>query len=121
MNACYKILETKLRSYTHIIFSTCYLNPIDQKEEIEEDLKERGVKGKILFDLLLSHGNNPDRYYEASFDGEKINEESLKVAKSISKTIKSLSMNFYREQKQSFDSSILSTAQKFLIKSGRLL
>ena len=121
MNAIYKILETKLKSYTHIIFSLSYINPIDQKESIEEDLKKRGVKGKILFDLLLSHGNNPDRFYEASFDGEKILENSLKEAKSISKKIKSLSTNFYREQKQSFDSSVLSTAQKFLIKSGRLL
>ena len=121
MNASYKILETKLKSYTHIIFSISYLNPIDQKEAIEKDLEKRGVKGKILFDLLLSHGNNPDRFYEASFNGEKINEDSLKVAKSISKTIKSLSMNFYREQNQCLESSILSTAQKFLIKRGRLL
>jgi len=41
MNASYKILETKLKSYPHIIFSISYLNPIDQKEEIEEDLKKK--------------------------------------------------------------------------------
>jgi len=121
MNACYKILETKLKSYTHIIFSISYMNPIDQKEEIEEDLKKIGVSGKILFDLLLSHGNNPDRFYEASFDGEKINEDSLKAARSISKTIKRLSMGFYREQNHCLENSILSKAQKFLIKSGRLI
>jgi hypothetical protein len=79
------------------------------------------VKGKILFDLLLSHGNNPDRFYEASFDGEKINEDSLRSAKSVSKTIKKLSMGFYREQNQLLENSILSSAQKFLIKRDRLI
>ena len=121
MNACYIILETKLRSCTHIIFSISYLNPIDQKEAIEEDLKKRGVKGKVLFDLLLSHGNNPDRFYEASFDGEKINEDSFKVAKSISKTIKRLSRSFYREQYRFLENSVLSKAQKFLIRRSQLI
>jgi len=79
------------------------------------------VKGKILFDLLLSHGNNPDRFYEASFDGEKINEESLKAAKSISKTIKRLSMGFYQEQNGFLENSVLSKAQKFLIKKGQFI
>jgi len=121
MNTIYKIIETKLKSYTYIVFSLSYMNPIDQKEEIEEDLKKRGVKGKIIFDLLLSHGNNPDRFYEASFDGEKIDEDSLKAAKSISKTIKRLSTSFYREQNQYLEGSILSTVQKFLVKRGRLI
>ena len=121
MNACYIILETKLRSCTHIIFSVSYLNPIDQKEAIEEDLRKRGVKGKILFDLLLSHGNNPDRFYEALFDGEKIDEDSLKAARSISKTIKRLSRSFYRDQNRCLESSVLSKAQKFLIRKGQLI
>ncbi len=121
MNACYKILETKLKSHTHIIFSISYLNPMDQKEAIEEDLKKSGAKGKVIFDLLLSHGNNPDRFYEASFDGEKINEDSLKAANSISKTIKKLSGNFYREQNQCLENSVLSKAQKFLLKRGQLI
>ena len=121
MNSYYKIIETKLKSYTHIILSISYLNPLDQKDAIEEDLKKRGVKGKILFDLLLSHGNNPDRFYEASFDGEKINEDSLKAAKSISKTIKRLSMSFYREQNRFLESSVLSKTQKFLIRKGQLI
>jgi len=94
---------------------------MDQKETIEKDLKKRGVKGKIIFDLLLSHGNNPDRFYEASFDGEKINEESLKAANSISKTIKKISGKFYREQDQCLENSVLSKAQKFLIKRGQLI
>ena len=121
MNIYYKIFETKLKSYTHIIFSLSYINPIDQKEAIEEDLKKKRVKGEILFDLLLSHGNNPDRFYEAYFDGEKINKNGLRTVKSIPKTIKKISLEFYHKQGQILECSVLSKAQKFLIKRKQLI
>ncbi len=116
MNAYYKILNTSIARYRCIVFATSYVNPMDQKDALEKDLMRIGIKGKILFDLLLSHGNNQDRYFEAFFNGEKINEESLKSTKSVSKKIKKLSSDFFLAKQHYLDNSVLSRAQKFLIR-----
>lgn len=121
MNSYYKIIKTTEEPYPYIVFSTSYLNPMDQKETLEKDLRKIGVNGKILFDLLLSHGNTPDRFFEAFFNGEKISEESLKSTESISKKIKEISVDFYHSQQQFLENSVLSKTQKFLIKRKKLL
>jgi hypothetical protein len=94
---------------------------MDQKEALEKDLRQIGVNGKILFDLLLSHGNTPDRFFEAVFNGEKISEESLKNIEAISKKIKKISLDFYYSQQHFLENSVLSKAQKFLIRRKKLL
>ena len=121
MNSCYKIIKTSIELYPCIVFSTSYINPMDQKDAIEKDLRKIGVKGKILFDLLLSHGNIPDRFFEAIFDGDEISEDSLKSIESISEKIKEISSDFYHSQHDYLENSVLSKAQKFLIKKKALL
>ncbi|MGB5158845.1 MAG: type II toxin-antitoxin system RnlB family antitoxin [Desulfobacterales bacterium] len=120
MSACYKIVKTPDTVYPYIVFATSYLNPLDQKEAIEKDLSRIGVKGKILFDLLLSHGNTPDRFFEAFFNGEKINETSIKNAGIISDLIREISLEFYHKQPQYLENSVLTKAQKFFIKRKKL-
>ena len=121
MNPCYKIIKTSLEIYPYIVFSTCYMNPLDHKEVLEKNLQEIGAKGKILFDLLLSHGNTPDRFYEAFFNGKKINGKSLISTESISKKVKEISIDFYHSQQHFLENSVLSKAQKFLIRRKKLL
>ena len=121
MTPCYKIIETSCEIYPCIVFSINYINPMDQKAFIEKDLKQIGIKGEILFDLLLSHGNTPDRFFEASFNGEEIREESLKQLPSISENIKKISQAFYNSQQDFVENSVLTRAQKFLVKKKALL
>ena len=121
MNSCYKIIQTSIDPYPYIIFSTSYLNPMDQREALEKDLKQIGVNGKILFDLLLSHGNTPDRFCEANLNGDKISEESLKSTEAISKKIKEISIDFYHSQQHFLENSVLSKSQKFLIRRKKFL
>lgn len=90
---------------------------MDQKGAIEKDLREIGAKGKILFDLLLSHGNTPDRFFEAMFDGHELIEDSLKSVASIPEKIKEISSDFYYSRQNYLENSVLSRAQKFLIKN----
>jgi len=118
MNSFYKIIKTSIDFYPCIVFSTSYMNPMDQKDEIEKDLREIGVKGRILFDLLLSHGNTPDRFFEAIFDGAKISEDSLKSIELLSEKIKGISSDFYHSQQDCIENSVLSKVEKFLIRKG---
>jgi hypothetical protein len=120
MAGLFKIIETLQESYLCIVFSTSYINPMDQKECIERDLRENGIKGKMLFDLLLSHGNTPDRFFEAFFNGQEINEETLKRLASISENIRRLSLDFYKSQRDLVENSVLTRAQKFLVRKKAL-
>lgn len=116
MNKTYHIEKINTGSYPYIIFSTSYVSPMDQLETLENDLKKIGVVGNILFDLLLSHGNTPDRFYEVLFNGKQIDINSLKKVESISDNIKQISTDFYHNHVHFLKSSILSNPQKFLIR-----
>lgn len=116
MSKTYHMEKISAGSYPCIIFSTSYISPMDQLETVEDDLKKIGVVGNILFDLLLSHGNTPDRFYEALFNGKKIDINSLKRVESISENIKQICTDFYHNHVHFLKNSILSSPQKFLIK-----
>ena len=116
MDSHYEIKGTTVEVYSYIVFSTSYLNPMDYKEAIEKDLKRIGVKGKILFDLLLSHGNTPDRFFEVYFDGKEINEETLRSVEEITDSIKKFTYDFHRNRPHFIENSVLSNAQKFLLR-----
>lgn len=90
---------------------------MDQKVDIEKELERKGVKGKILFDLLLSHGNTPDRFFEAIFNGSEILEDSIKSVVTIPDKIKDIATDFYYRKQEYLGSSVLSNAQRFLIKN----
>lgn len=121
MSSCYKIIKTSSKIYPFIVFATSYVNPMDQKDALEKDLKQMGVRGKFLFDLLLSHGNTPDRFFEAIFNGEEIKEDSLQSIGPMSKRIKKLSLDFYHSQQHYLENSVLSKVQKFLIRKKKLI
>jgi hypothetical protein len=117
MNDFYKIKKIPNKQYPYIVFSTCYINPMDHIENIEKELVKKGVKGKVLFDLLLSHGNTPDRFFEAIFDGCEISEDSIKNVAIIPDKIKEIADDFYYEKQECLENSVLSNAQRFLIRN----
>jgi hypothetical protein len=64
------LLETESTLGLHAaVFATCAVSPMDVLEEVERELADRQVRGKVLFDLLLSNGHKANRYFVAEFDG----------------------------------------------------
>ena len=47
-------------------------------QDIEKDLAKKNLKGLVLFDLLLSNGDEYNRYVEAYFDGKFFELSSFK-------------------------------------------
>lgn len=121
MISCYEIIKTDLDIYSAIVFSVTYVNPIDQIEEIERELEKSNMSGKVLIDLLLSHGNTPDRFYEAFFNGKTFIDHTLKITKPLSKKLIDISLDFYHKRQHYLEQSVLSKAQKFLIKKNKPL
>lgn len=63
------MLSTKL---THglqaAVFATCAVSPMESLGDVERELSEKHVSGKVLFDLLLANGSKANRYFVADFD-----------------------------------------------------
>jgi hypothetical protein len=53
------------------VMSTTYIRPIDCKLEIEKELQSRCYNGTVIFDLLLSNGDEFNRFAQSYFDGCK--------------------------------------------------
>lgn len=110
--------NTEDTSYDCIIYATSYMSPIDNINEIEKDLV--GSKKSVIFELLLCFGRSSNRFVTATFDGEKFIKDSFHVLSKEEQNEKLLvlSQKFYIENQEYLDNSILSNAQKKLIKKG---
>ena len=70
----FNIIYEQHGKYSAIVYPVSYLNPIDEIQLISIELRKHLPAGcYVLFDLLLSNGNNFNRFAEAFFDGNDIN------------------------------------------------
>ncbi|MGZ0086851.1 type II toxin-antitoxin system RnlB family antitoxin [Caldibacillus thermoamylovorans] len=115
----YEIQELhNYQMYPFVVFSTSYVNPLEDIESIQEELKNR-FKGKVLFDLLLSNGNSSNRYLEAEFNGFQFVPSSFKVLEKVDAFIKETTSMFYQNHPDYLANSVLPNAHQFLIKKGK--
>lgn len=102
-----------------IIYSNSYFSPLEQLENIEEELKGNYNK-KLIFDLLLCNGNVSDRFISIHFNGSIFDTNKIKVIKP-SYNMLNRSLKFYNENLRYVECSVLTKIQKFLIKKNRHL
>jgi len=117
----YKIKKINLTSYKCIIFSVGYISPTEELINISKDLKKKNIKGKIIFDLLLSKGNLKNRYIELFFDGKKFDYNSLNKIdiNKCEKKIINISNDFYQKKYNLIESSqILTKSIKLFLKNN---
>ena len=106
----------RVSTYTIIVFSMTYMNPISYLPTIEKDLGELDFSGKIIFDLLLSNGNSSNRFVEANVNKAKIDRRSMKVIRdsSLDASFIKKTREFYKFHRSILDSSnILLDEEKF--------
>lgn len=116
----YEILKVHNPAYSYLILSTSYLSPLDDIDDIEYDLKETS-KVKVLFDMLLTNGISSNRFIEAEFNGGKFEISSFRPLQAVDLSLKTESLNFYRDNSYLLDDSILPRSHQFLIKKGRVI
>lgn len=112
--ASYQVIRKKNSKYEVVIYSISYNNPIHDIQEISEYMREHiDVEGYVLFDLLLSNGENFNRFAEGYFDGHEISFASLKVIELTDvKEIQAIN-SFYQNNRNLLNNSVLSPSEKF--------
>lgn len=113
----YDIIEFK-NDYRYVVFATSYENPIDELEEIEDELFKKKYTGKVLFDLLLCNGMNNSRYMEMYFDGEYFEISTSRNLSEPSNIIEKYIYEYLKDKPSLIDCSVLPKAQQYLLKKG---
>ncbi len=84
--------------YDYIFYSTSFDSSANDKNSILKILKEKKIdKGYIILDLLLSKGNNFNRFVEMYVENTKI--EKIQLLKEVNSEIKNISFEFYLKNK----------------------
>ncbi|PVE15079.1 hypothetical protein DDA98_11565 [Clostridium perfringens] len=102
----------------YIILSTSYISPLDELFDLEQELKILNFKGEIIFDLLLCNGLNDNRFLKGFFDGDYIDISNLTILNNIDSNIKKISKEFYINNSDLVEYSVLPDAHKYIVKNG---
>lgn len=87
-----------LSKYKCILFSTSFESSANDKTLILQILKENNISnGYIVLDLLLSKGDNFNRFVEMFIEDNKIKE--MKILRNINMQLKNISLEFYLKNK----------------------
>lgn len=109
----YSIEFNTMVKYSAVIYSASYVSPLDDLLLIEEDLRFHVLKGTyVLFDLLLSNGENYNRFVEGFFDGKTVKQESLKIVDIAGKELELINKH-YAGKARILNNSVLTPSAKF--------
>ncbi|TGG86991.1 type II toxin-antitoxin system RnlB family antitoxin [Geotoga petraea] len=110
----YLIKKNNQGFYDYLIFATNFESPLNNLLEIEKELSKKNFEGKVLFDLLISNGDEHNRYIESYFDGNNFDHEKFKIV-SVDNKIQNISTNFFKKHTKLFENSVLSSIDIFKI------
>lgn len=116
MNKSYSLSPLNKGPYVYISFSLTSERLDDYYSELENELKQLAVKGKVLLDLLSSNGVKSQRFVSIYFDGNHFSYSSFENIEYVGDDIESISHSFYKEHLYAIENSVLTKPQKFLFK-----
>ncbi|MDM9599235.1 type II toxin-antitoxin system RnlB family antitoxin [Pseudomonas shirazica] len=93
-------------------------SPFEHLFEIEKQLSKSKIKGKILFDMLLSNGSRKNRFFIADFDGEHILMRTLMNVDQNYDVFSKSSAAIFLKNCSVIDDTLLTTAMKYALNKG---
>jgi hypothetical protein len=110
----YLIKKNNQGFYDYLIFATNFESPLNNLLEIEKELSKKNFEGKVLFDLLISNGDETNRYIETYFDGENFDHNKFKIA-FVDKKIQDISTSFFKKHTKFLKNGVLSSIDIYKI------
>lgn len=109
----FNIIYKHYDKYAAIVYPVSYHNPIEDIHSVSVELKKHLITDcYILFDLLLSNGNNFNRFAEGYYDGNDIKLNTINVIEIPSDKVHELDMYYHGKTKE-LNKSVLSAKEKF--------
>lgn len=106
----------------NIVFSTTYISPLKCLNDIKKDLSKSDVKGDVLFDFLLSNGNNSKRFAKIYFNGQDFIGDTFEYIKVDKNEIyRKLSAEYYVKSKDRMNFSFIGYKLKEIVCNGVII
>lgn len=106
-----EIIKSEVSGYSHIIYADSYINPLLNIDSLTEKLLTKNVQAcNILVDLLLSNGENYNRFAKAYFNGKSIERNSLEVVELDEISVKKVN-GYYSKNKKIISKGVLVESQ----------
>ncbi len=112
----FQIIRLHDESYDFLIIATSYENPLHLFDEIGKELQVK--KAKLLFDLALINGTNKNRYIECEYSAEMTTKMHCSLVHKIDDCIKMLSRDFFFNNNEVVNNSVIPNSLKYLLKTG---
>ena len=112
----FEILKLNNEPYDFLIIATSYENPLSSFEEIGKEIKVD--KAKLLFDLTLINGVKKNRYIQCEYEAGKNQLQSCAIIDRIDEEIKKKSQDYFVENAEVVQKSVIPNALKCLVTSG---
>jgi len=93
-------------------------SPLEHISDVEKELTDSNVTGMVVFDLLVSHGNNRNRFFSGYFDGKSFIDRDFKSESNLYSVFSEMSAPILKNHVDALNSILLSKAMKFAIKKG---
>ena len=110
----YNIVYWNNDVYKIIIYSNSYINPIQYLKEISKEIQKHvDKKVSILFDMLLSNGENFNRFATAIFDGKEIQFNTIEIINITDESLLKKINFFYKTNLKALNNSVLSPSERY--------
>lgn len=91
--------------------------PLWELEDVQKDLKRRGVAGRVIFDILMANGTRTHRYFSANFDGEEFKPLQFETL-SGDERLRRYSAEFFSKNLDRLKLTCLSPAMRYCVRHG---
>lgn len=109
----FNIVYTKHGKYAAVVYLTSYLNPIEDIHLISAELNKHIPAGSyVLFDLLLSNGDNFNRFAEALYNGKDLSSKEINIVAIPEDEVQELN-SYYHGRVEELSKSVLSARERF--------
>ena len=116
MEKHFSLKRLRACEYKYISFSLTSERLDNYYRELEVELAQLKVKGKVLFDLISSNGLKSQRYASIYFNGAHLDLDTFKNVLKVDSEIEQLCLKFYKSHYEAIENSVLTKPQRFLFK-----
>lgn len=103
--------------YSAVVIATGTTRPHEEMERVAAELRKRGIRGRVVFDLLTTNGTRKRRFFAVEFDGREF--PTLRFEKvDGDDDLRHNSARFFVEHLDELDTALLSPAMRYAVSHG---
>jgi hypothetical protein len=109
---CYRVCPSlNHQECVALVLATGPVRPEEELDAVADDLRAQGVRGKVVFDLLLANGTHTRRYFSIDFDGTRFSPARF-VHMTPNAALLRASVAFFAANRGALDVQVLTPAMR---------